>query len=54
MPELDVPGAILHYEAIGSGPVLLCIHGGDGSGEIWRRLSGELRDRFTVVFYDRA
>ncbi|KAM0715538.1 hypothetical protein Q7P37_009036 [Cladosporium fusiforme] len=53
MPELDAPGALLHYEAVGSGPVLFCIHGGDGSGEIWRRLSGELKDRFTVVFYDR-
>lgn len=53
MPELEVPGAGLHYEAVGSGPMLLGIHGGDGSGNIWKFLGEELKDRFTVVFYDR-
>jgi hypothetical protein len=53
MPTLKVPGADLHYEVVGRGPMLLGIHGGDGSGEIWRKLSEELKDRFTVVFYDR-
>lgn len=54
MPTLQVPGADLHYEAVGNGPMLLAIHGGDGSGEIWRGFSEALKDRFTVVFYDRA
>jgi pimeloyl-ACP methyl ester carboxylesterase len=53
MPSLEVPGAHLHYQAVGEGPMLLCIHGGNGSGEIWRAFSGELQDRFMVVFYDR-
>jgi hypothetical protein len=54
MPTLIVPGADLHYEVVGNGPMLLAIHGGDGSGEIWRGFSEGLQDRFTVVFYDRT
>lgn len=52
MPTLKVPGADLHYESVGHGPMLLGIHGGDGSGEIWRGLGEALKDRFTIVFYD--
>lgn len=54
MPTLKVSGADLHYEVVGDGPMLLAIHGGDGSGEIWRGFSEGLKDRFTVVFYDRT
>lgn len=54
MPTLKVPGVDLHYETVGNGPMLLAIHGGDGSGEIWRGFSEALKDRFTVVFYDRT
>jgi pimeloyl-ACP methyl ester carboxylesterase len=53
MPTLKVPGADLHYEAVGHGPMLLAIHGGDGRGGIWRDFSEALGDRFMVVFYDR-
>ena len=53
MPTLQVPGADLHYEVVGDGPMLLAIHGGDGSGEIWRGVGEALKDRFMVVFYDR-
>ena len=53
MPTLKVHGADLRYETVGDGPMLLAIHGGDGSGEIWRRFSEALKDRFTIVFYDR-
>ena len=54
MPTLKVPGADLHYQTVGDGPMLLAIHGGDGSGEVWRRFSEALKDRYTVVFYDRT
>ena len=53
MSKLNVPGATLHYEKIGSGPLLLCVSGGNGSLEVWQRLSHEFRDRFTTVSYDR-
>lgn len=53
MPELNVPGASLHYEVIGDGPVLLCIHGGNGSGDKWRGVGEALKGRFRVAFYDR-
>jgi pimeloyl-ACP methyl ester carboxylesterase len=53
MPYLDVDGANLFYETVGSGPLFLCIHGGNGSGEIWKGLAGELKDQYTVVYYDR-
>ena len=53
MPTLKVPGADLNYQTVGDGPMLLAIHGGDGSGEIWRKFSEALKDRFTIVFYDR-
>ena len=53
MPTLQVTGADLHYEVVGNGPMLFAIHGGDGSGEIWRGFSEALKDRFLVVFYDR-
>lgn len=33
--------------------MLLAIHGGDGSGEIWRGFSEALKNRFKVVTYDR-
>ena len=53
MPELSVPGTSLHYEVIGNGPVLLCIHGGNGSGDKWRGVGEALKGRFRVAFYDR-
>ncbi|KAK4956527.1 hypothetical protein LTR10_006054 [Elasticomyces elasticus] len=53
MPHLEVPGASLHHEIAGSGPLLLCISGGDGTTEIWSGFAEVLRDRFTVVSYNR-
>lgn len=53
MSYLDVPGAKLYYEQVGSGPLLLCISGADGSVEIWKGLAQCLKDHFTVVSYDR-
>lgn len=51
---LLVPGASIYYEAVGSGPVLLCISGGDGSVELWKDFTANMKDYFTVVNYDRT
>lgn len=48
---LDVPGARLHYEIRGSGPVLAVI-GLPMSGRGFADLAGHLADHFTVVTYD--
>lgn len=48
----EVPGATLHYETRGTGPVLLLIPGGSGDAGIFDEMAGELADRYTVVSYD--
>jgi pimeloyl-ACP methyl ester carboxylesterase len=50
---LAVPGATLHHEVRGSGPVLLLICGGIYDAGGYARLAEELADRHTVVTYDR-
>lgn len=50
---LKVPGATLHYEVRGSGPVLLLICGGIYDAEGFAGLADRLSDRYTVVTYDR-
>ncbi|WP_062646356.1 alpha/beta fold hydrolase [Streptomyces maremycinicus] len=49
---LAVPGATLHYETLGSGPVLLLIPGGAGDAGLYAGLAPELATRHTVVSYD--
>ncbi|NEA29410.1 alpha/beta fold hydrolase [Actinomadura bangladeshensis] len=53
MKTLDVPGASLHYETRGAGPVLLLICGGIYDAAGYAGLAGALADRYTVVTYDR-
>ena len=50
---LRVPGANLHYEVRGSGPVLLLIHPGGGDGHAFDAIADYLAHRYTVVAYDR-
>jgi pimeloyl-ACP methyl ester carboxylesterase len=50
---LEVPGAILHYEAQGSGPQLILVPGANGDAGIFKPLADALQDAFTVVRYDR-
>ncbi|GAA4468033.1 alpha/beta fold hydrolase [Phytohabitans houttuyneae] len=50
---LSVPGASLHYEVRGAGPVLLLICGGVYDAAAFAPLAQELADRYTVVTYDR-
>jgi pimeloyl-ACP methyl ester carboxylesterase len=49
---LAVPGAQLHYEVSGTGPVLLTIPGGPADAATFAALAGALADRYTVVRYD--
>lgn len=53
MPTLQLPGVDLHYETIGSGPLLLCIMGAQGNGSAWEPLAKELSAKYTVAYYDR-
>jgi pimeloyl-ACP methyl ester carboxylesterase len=50
---LPVPGARLYTETRGAGPLLLCIVGGNGDGEVFGPIAGALAAQFTVVTYDR-
>ncbi|MFD8542992.1 alpha/beta fold hydrolase [Streptomyces sp. NPDC059649] len=49
---LDVPGATLHYEYRGRGPVLLLIPGGAADAGLYAAMTKELVTRYTVVSYD--
>ncbi|GAA0352204.1 alpha/beta hydrolase [Streptomyces blastmyceticus] len=49
---LKVPGATLHYEKRGSGPVLLLIPGGAADAGLYEGMAADLATRYTVVSYD--
>ncbi|KAH8660824.1 Alpha/Beta hydrolase protein [Tricladium varicosporioides] len=53
MAKLEVPGAILSYNSIGSGPLLLFIPGADGRGSVFEEAAKLLAPRYTVVLWDR-
>src|SRR5215467_3991788 len=48
-----VPGANLHYEVRGSGPILLLIHPAGGDARAFDAIAGKLAGRYTVMAYDR-
>jgi pimeloyl-ACP methyl ester carboxylesterase len=50
---LQVPGAQLHYEVSGTGPLLLMIPGAPADAGALTGLAAQLRDRYTVVTYDQ-
>jgi pimeloyl-ACP methyl ester carboxylesterase len=50
---VQVPGARLHLEVRGDGPVLLLITGGPTDAGIFTDLVTRLTDRYTVVGYDQ-
>ncbi len=51
--SLEVPGARLHYETQGSGPVLIMVAGAAGTGDPFRMVASHLAAHYTVVIYDR-
>ncbi len=60
MPLLDVPNARLYYELYPttpnpSNPLLLLIHGGNGTLDYWHGLAAQevLTSRFNICLYDR-
>ncbi|MGW4407275.1 alpha/beta fold hydrolase [Nonomuraea sp. NPDC004702] len=53
MNTLPVPGATLHFQVEGSGPVLLLSQSGEGDADRTADLVPLLADAFTVVTYDR-
>ncbi|MFG2987852.1 alpha/beta fold hydrolase [Streptomyces sp. NPDC048257] len=50
---LSVPGATLHFQVAGRGPVLLLSQSGEGDADRTVDLVPHLTDAFTVVTYDR-
>jgi hypothetical protein len=46
MSTLEVPGAILHYETQGSGPILVLIPGANGETGIFKPLADALLTSF--------
>lgn len=53
MPMIPINGTELYYEAAGSGPGLLFVHGMCGSARTWHDQTERLRDQFRCVAYDR-
>ncbi|MFE3446125.1 alpha/beta fold hydrolase [Nocardia sp. NPDC059180] len=49
---LPVPGATLHYEVRGSGPLLLMIPGGGGDAGVFDEMAEVLARRCTMVAFD--
>ncbi|MCK7622279.1 alpha/beta hydrolase [Streptomyces sp. RS10V-4] len=50
--SLRVPGATLHYDVRGRGPLLLLIPGGTGGAAAFDGLVGDLAAEYTVATYD--
>ena len=53
MSILQVPGAELHYDLVGDGPLIVFIAGAQGSAAVFQPIAEALKDRFTVLTYDR-
>ncbi|MFD9410737.1 alpha/beta fold hydrolase [Streptomyces sp. NPDC059989] len=53
MPSLTVPGATLHYELQGAGPLLFIAQSGEGDADRTVDLVPHLTDDYTVLTYDR-
>lgn len=50
---METGGASLYYEVSGSGPLLVLVHDGLLSSEVWREQIKEFNRHFTVIRYDR-
>ena len=50
---LEVPGARLYYETIGSGPLMIMVPGANGDAKIFKWVSEQLAPHYTVITYDR-
>ena len=52
LSKLAVPGATLHYEVTGSGPMLLLIADGESDSGAFDSIVGQLAAEYTVVAFD--
>lgn len=53
MPTYESDGLRLHYDVVGSGPPVVCVHGATGTGhQEWAELAGALGDRYQFVTPD--
>lgn len=53
MPTYQHDGLELHYELVGAGPAVLCVHGATGTGSYeWSKLADALRQRYRFVIPD--
>jgi pimeloyl-ACP methyl ester carboxylesterase len=50
---IQVPGATIYYEKVGTGPLLLVLQGGAGDSGGSAGLVEHLSDRYTILSYDR-
>src|SRR5438874_11019202 len=53
MSTLQVPGARLAFDVVGSGPVMVLIAGANGTADAFAAVSEHLARWYTVVTYDR-
>ena len=53
MATLPVPGAVLDYQVLGDGPLLVLVAGARGSGTVYHPLAQHLSQQFRVLTYDR-
>lgn len=53
MSALDVPGARLHYEVRGSGPLVILVPGATGTAASFAGLAERLAEHVTALTYDR-
>lgn len=49
---LEVPGASIHYEMLGTGPLLVIIPGGPQDAGVFTEMARALADRYTVAAFD--
>ena len=52
--EVIRPGATLHVETRGNGPLLVLVVGGNGDCAVFEGLAAALADRFTVLTSNRT
>ncbi len=50
--QVVVDGLLVNYEKLGSGPVILILHGWGDSGRSWQQLQKNLSKKYTVIIPD--
>jgi pimeloyl-ACP methyl ester carboxylesterase len=53
MPHMSINDVELYYEAQGSGPPLVLVHGSWDNLAVWQQVAERLAERYRVISYDR-